>query len=79
MKKLYIVPETHPDEPKELLALTASKEEAEEIAGLYRITLKSFSDGVAVYITDQDPSDLIAFGKRNGYPTLSVNHKRHLF
>ena len=62
----------------ELVALADTEEQAVEIASLYQIELLSFSNGVAVYATDQDPSALIALGQQNGYPVLSVNEKLEL-
>lgn len=63
----------------ELVALADDDEQAQEIATLYQIELVSFSDGVAVYTTDQDPNELIALGKENGYPLLTVNHTLQLY
>ncbi len=63
----------------ELVALADDDEQAQEIATLYQIELVSFSDGVAIYTTDQDPNELIALGKENGYPLLTVNHTLQLY
>lgn len=63
----------------ELVALADTEEQAREIAALYQIELLSFSNGVAVYTTDQEPGDLIALGQQNGYPALSVNYKLELY
>ena len=63
----------------ELVALAEDEEQAREIATLYQIELLSFSEGVAVYATDQDPNELIALGKENGYPLLTVNHTLQLY
>lgn len=63
----------------ELVALADDEEQAQEIAALYQIELLSFSDGVAVYTTDQEPGELIALGKQNGYPLLTVNHTLQLY
>ena len=75
--------ETEGDEPEnrtvELIALADTEEQAQEIASLYQIELLSFSNGVAVYATDQEPSALIALGQQNGYPVLSVNKKLELY
>lgn len=58
----------------QLLALVDTQEEAEEIAALYGIELLSFSDGVAVYYTEEDVSSVIARGKENGWVELSENN-----
>lgn len=63
----------------ELIALADDEEQAQEIATLYQIELLSFSEGVAVYTTDQDPNELIALGKQNGYPLLTINHTLQLY
>lgn len=74
--------ETEGAEPEsrtvELIALADTEEQAQEIASLYQIELLSFSNGVAVYTTDQEPSALIALGQQNGYPVLSVNRNLEL-
>lgn len=62
----------------ELIALADTEEQAQEIASLYQIEFLSFSNGVAVYTTDQEPSALIALGQQNGYPVLSVNRNLEL-
>ena len=68
------------DVPKvELVALADTEEQAQEIASMYQIELQSFSNGVAVYTTDQEPSALIALGQQNGYPALSVNNRLELY
>lgn len=61
----------------ELIALAEDQAEAEKTAELYGIQLISFSDGVAVYITDKDPQELIELGDNNGYPTLTVNSNHY--
>lgn len=65
------------DRSKELIAVVDTREEAEEIAELYNITLKSYASHVAVYTTDRDVSEVIAEGERNGYPELSRNRKSY--
>lgn len=62
----------------ELIALADTEEQALEIAELYQIELLSFSEGVAVYTTDQDPQELIALGQEKGYPLLSINQTLQL-
>lgn len=63
----------------ELIALTDTEEEAQEIAELYQIELLSFSEGVAVYSTDQDPYELFALGEERNYPPLSLNQIKQLY
>jgi len=64
-----------PGETTELYGLFDSEEEAKECAALYGIEMISYSMGVAVFITDQNPDKLIAKGEKNGGPPISVNHK----
>ena len=68
-----------PSPETELIALADTQEEAERIAKLYGITLKSFSYGVAVYTTDKDPMELFTLGEKKNYPTLSLNHTQHIY
>ena len=63
----------------ELTALADTEEEAQEIAELYQIELLSFSEGVAVYSTDQDPYELFALGEEKDYPPLSLNQIKQLY
>lgn len=63
----------------ELIAVAENEEQAQEIADLYQIELLSFSDRVAVYTTDKDPHELIALGKQNGYPLLSISYTLQLY
>ena len=60
-------------EGQELLCLAKSRGEAESIAKTYGITLVSFSDGVAVFHTEEDPRAVIRRGKENGWTELSLN------
>ena len=57
----------------ELLAYTATREDAERIAVLYSIELTSWEGGLAVFHTARDPAEVIAEGAANGWPTLSLN------
>lgn len=61
----------------ELIALAEDRAEAEKIAELYGIELSSFSDGVAVYTTEEDPQKLMELGDNNGYPALTVNSNHY--
>lgn len=63
----------------QLMALTDTEEQAQEIADLYGITLVSYEMGVAVYHTEEDPLEVIARGQDNGYPTLSPNFVQTIF
>lgn len=65
---LYTVSEEAP-----LMASADSEEEARELAELYGIQLVEYSYGVATFDTDEDPAAVIARGKRNGWPALSLN------
>ena len=57
-----------------LMATPGTLEEAEKIAELYGITLISYENKVAVYLTDKDIQELIRMGKEKGYPTIDVNY-----
>lgn len=60
-------------EGEELLCLCDSREEAEQIAEQYGITLVDCSYGVAVFHAEGDLDSLIRTGKENGWPKLSYN------
>lgn len=68
----------HYDGKTELIAVPESMEEAEEIAKLYGIELKSYSGGVAVYLTEENPREVINRGKENGWPAIDFNHIYHI-
>lgn len=57
----------------EMIALADTEEKANEIATLYEMELKRFENGVAVYVTKENPADVIKRGEENGWPTVSVN------
>lgn len=59
-----------------LMAMAETEEEAKKIAEQYGIELVSFSDGVAVYQTDEKLADVIARGQEQGYPQLYLNLER---
>lgn len=62
--------------PGELICNVETEEEAEEIAKLYGIELRSCSYGVAVFFAGED-ADIFAIieeGNKNGYPPLSPNY-----
>lgn len=63
----------------ELIAMTDTREEAEEIAELYGIELSSYSYGVATYTTDKNALELMALGEENGYPALTPNYENELY
>ncbi len=58
----------------ELIALVSTQEEADEIAKLYGIELKRFNEGVAVYVTKENPRDVILRGEENGWPPVALNN-----
>lgn len=66
-------------EGKELFSLAETEEEARAIAELYGIELVSFSDGVAVYHTEEAPDTVVARGKENGWPPIDVNYIQKAF
>ncbi len=58
----------------ELIAVVETKAEAEQIAALYGITLKTWEPTkLAVFTTDRDIFEVIAEGEKNGWPQLSPN------
>lgn len=59
-----------------LMSVAETEEEAKEIAEQYGIAFVSFENGIALYHTEEDPFEVIARGKENGYPQLSVNFIR---
>ena len=42
----------------------------------YGIEFVSFENGLALFRTEENPFDVIARGKENGYPELSINFIR---
>ena len=67
-----------PAEPQ-LMALTDTRAEAEDIARQYGITLVSWQNGLALFSTEEDPEAVLRRGEKNGWPELSLNHQRGLF
>lgn len=63
-------------EEQPLMAMVETEEEAEKIAEQYGIEMVSFSDGVAVYQTDEKLADVLARGREQGYPQLYLNLER---
>lgn len=57
----------------QLIASADSQQSAEEIAELYQIQLLAYSNGIALYHTDEDADEVIARGLSNGWPPLSKN------
>lgn len=62
----------------QLMALVETEDEAQEIAKQYGIEFVSFSEGVATYKTEEDPSEVIARGEENGYPPIFMNYVRSI-
>ena len=62
------------DEAAPLISRAATREEAQEIAELYGITLLDFSHGAALYHTEEDPREVIRRGQENGWPELTLNY-----
>lgn len=63
----------------QLMALTDTRAEAEDMARQYGITLVSWQDGLALFSTAEDPETVVRRGAQNGWPELSVNYQRELF
>ncbi len=57
-----------------LFALVKTQDAAEKIASDYGIELVVFSSGVATYYTDKDLSELIRWGKEQGFAPLEINY-----
>lgn len=66
------------DPNAQLLCITQSREEAEEIAALYGITLVEYEEGVALFYTEEAPQDVVRKGLDNGWPELSLNRYKKL-
>ncbi len=60
----------------QLMASAETEEKAREIAEQYGIEFVSFENGLALFRTEENPFDVIARGKENGYPELSINFIR---
>lgn len=63
----------------ELVGLANTREEAEEIAGDYGITLLSYSENVAVFQTDKTYEEILETGKNKGLVELSINHENTVY
>ena len=63
----------------QLTALADSQEDAQEIANLYGIELKSYSYGVATYTTDKNLREILDLGLENDYPELTPDHESQLY
>ena len=61
----------------QLMAGAESRQEAEELARLYGITLVDYQHQVALFFTEEDPGEVIQRGKDNGWPELSLNRMNH--
>ena len=58
---------------RELYCLADSADEAAEIAEQYGIELMEFDEGVATFHTEDNPSDVVAYGEENGLRHLEIN------
>lgn len=71
---------SNPKEPgkesSQLISNAGSQEEAEEIASMYQVTLLEYTDGMALYETQEPPLDVIRRGEQEGYPQMWVNSER---
>ena len=56
-----------------LICTADSRQQAEEIAAQYGITLVDYSYGVAAFYTEEDPAAVIRRGKEQGWVELSLN------
>lgn len=52
---------------------------AKEIAALYGITFLAYAEHIATFDTDEDVNAVIARGRRNGWPALSINGEATAF
>lgn len=63
----------------ELLTEVESEKQAQEIAQMYGITLKSVTDDLAVFETEEEPQDVIKRGQENGWKQLYPNTVYHAY
>lgn len=73
------IPTDGASEEGQLMALAKSEDEARQLAKLYGIELISYSYGVAVFHTEEDPDVVIRRGIENGWPELSRNDTVYAF
>ena len=62
----------------ELCCPADSEEEASKIAADYGIELVSYSNGIAVFHTEDDPEKVIETGVKQGLKQLSLNIEKDL-
>ncbi|MCQ2520485.1 MAG: hypothetical protein MJ107_08140 [Lachnospiraceae bacterium] len=64
-----------------LFCLTASEEEARELAEAYGITFINWQYKVATFETKegQNPYDIIRYGRDNGLTELEIDHEVHAY
>lgn len=62
-------------EGRELCCVCQSEEEAREIAEAYGIELVAYGNGIAAFHTEDDPRDVIQYGKDHNLPPLELNRK----
>lgn len=68
----------HTSEEVQLLGEAESREDAEELAKLYGITLVDYKNGLGRFHTEEDPREVIRRGKDNGWPELVLNRATSL-
>lgn len=71
-------PTDSPAPGEELFCAADSREQAEEIASVYRITLVSYEWGIATFHTDEDPKSVIERGRENGWIELNLNIEKQI-
>ena len=54
-------------------------EEARELAEQYGVELLRWNYGLAVYYTEENPTEVIRRAEAAGLPELSINHSHKLF
>ncbi len=64
---------------EELMCQADTEQQALKIAEDYQIELVSWSDGIAVFHTNEDPQSLIEYGKANGLNRLSLNTENNKY
>ncbi len=52
---------------------------AKEIAGLYGIAFVAYAEHIATFDTEEDVNAVIARGRQNGWPALSINGETTAF
>ena len=63
----------------QLMGPAETLEEARELAEQYGVELLRWNYGLAVYYTEENPTEVIRRAEAAGLPELSINHSHKLF